>query len=426
MRARWLAAAIVIGLALRLGFALGYWVGRPLTLDEQEYLLLAHNLAAGRGFSYVSPVSGQIEGRHVGRAPLYPMFLAGLASVVPGSAIRGPGLPTSVPTDVKVAQSLLGGVLIWLIAAWAFRVSGGGVRGERASIAAALVAAAYPPLVSMGGYALSESLYAPLALAAAWLVDRAVAAPRASRALGLALGGGVVAGLATLTRPAILIFIALAGAWMVLRRRPAIAACLALGAVLVVAPWTARNEAVYGRFVLVASEGGVTFWTGNNRLARGEGDLAANLEMKQAALAIERAHAGASPEALEGVFYRAALDDIRADPVGWLQLLARKAFYTVVPAGPSYALHSRRFVVASAGSYVLLLPFAAAGAWRLRRAERQPAALWLLAAASILVCLVFFPQERFRIPVIDPVLIVCAAALVPARADAAGGIPGRR
>jgi hypothetical protein len=35
----------------------------------------------------------------------------------------------------------------------------------------------------------------------------------------------------------------------------------------------------------------------------------------------------------------------------------------------------------------------------------------LLAASSILVGLVFFPQERFRMPVIDPVLIVSAAAL---------------
>jgi hypothetical protein len=44
--------------------------------------------------------------------------------------------------------------------------------------------------------------------------------------------------------------------------------------------------------------------------------------------------------------------------------------------------------------------------------------LLLLGAASVLMCLVFFPQERFRIPVIDPVLIVCAAALA-ARARAA-------
>jgi hypothetical protein len=38
-------------------------------------------------------------------------------------------------------------------------------------------------------------------------------------------------------------------------------------------------------------------------------------------------------------------------------------------------------------------------------------ALALLAGSALLVCLVFFPQERFRIPVIDPTLIVCASGL---------------
>jgi CHASE2 domain-containing sensor protein len=45
-----------------------------------------------------------------------------------------------------------------------------------------------------------------------------------------------------------------------------------------------------------------------------------------------------------------------------------------------------------------------------RRGER-PTALLLLAASSLLVCVIFFPQERFRIPVIDPALIVCAAGI---------------
>jgi 4-amino-4-deoxy-L-arabinose transferase-like glycosyltransferase len=454
MRGRWLAGAILLGLALRLGFGLGYWVGKPLTL------LLAHNLAAGRGFSYASPASGQVEGRHVGRAPLYPVFLAALAVAVPGSAMRADRIPESVPAEVKVAQALLGCALIWLVGRWASRVVGDGPGGDRAAAAAAVLAAVYPPLVWIGSYVLSESLYAVLALLAAWLVDRAVASSavaagspgaavatrgvaaglrgvaavfcsvaaglQALRAPAVAFAGGIVTGLATLTRPAILIFLALAAAWLVARRRPMLAAALAVGAMVAVAPWTARNQAVHGRFVLVASEGGVTFWTGNNRLARGEGDLAANPGMKPAALAIERAHADESPEALEGVFYRAAFDDIRDEPGRWLTLLARKAFYTVVPVGPSYMLHSRRFIVASAASYLLVLPFAAAGAWRLRLAAGQPMALWLLAAASVLVCLIFFPQERFRIPVIDPVLIVCAAACVPAGAAAAGDLAGRR
>ena len=40
----------------------------------------------------------------------------------------------------------------------------------------------------------------------------------------------------------------------------------------------------------------------------------------------------------------------------------------------------------------------------------MPVPLLLLAASSLVVCLVFFPQERFRIPVVDPTLLVAAAS----------------
>ena len=42
-----------------------------------------------------------------------------------------------------------------------------------------------------------------------------------------------------------------------------------------------------------------------------------------------------------------------------------------------------------------------------------------LVASAVAVCLVFFAQERFRIPVIDPALAVGAGALSPARRKAA-------
>ena len=117
-----------------------------------------------------------------------------------------------------------------------------------------------------------------------------------------------------------------------------------------------------------------------------------------------------SAEALEPLYYRDALQWIRSDPGAWLRLLARKAFYTVVPAGPSYAVHSTKYVVASVAAYLLVLPAAVAGAWRWRNSGRAgPVPLWLMAASTIVAGLVFFPQERFRIPVIDPALIVTAA-----------------
>jgi hypothetical protein len=207
-----------------------------------------------------------------------------------------------------------------------------------------------------------------------------------------------------------LFFLPLAAVWLLWRRRPALAAALIAGALVVVLPWTARNARVFGRFVLVASEGGVTFWTGNHALARGEGDMAANPDIKRAELEFRQARPGLTAEQLEPLYYRDALSYITNHPVWWLTLLAKKAFYTVVPTGPSYALHSSRYRVTSVVSYIIVLVFALAGARAFGPGRRRPAALFVLAASAVLVCLVFFPQERFRIPVIDPTLIVCAGA----------------
>jgi hypothetical protein len=230
----------------------------------------------------------------------------------------------------------------------------------------------------------------------------------------------VLTAAAALTRPMMVLFVPLGAVWLAWRSGIARGALFVATAIVCIVPWTIRNHHVYGRWIAIASEGGVTFWTGNHPLARGDGDLAANPQLKAAELAFRDAHPGLTPEQLEPLYYRDALEWIRANPGAWLALVGRKAFYTIVPAGPSYALHSARYRIASAAPYLLLLPFAAAGAWRWRAAARvgaggaSPAPLWLMAAATVAAGLIFFPQERFRLPVIDPALIVTASLITAA------------
>ena len=86
-----LAAAVAVGLALRLAFALGYWTHEPLTRDEREYLSLARSLAAGRGLVYDDAMlSGPVQ--PFGRAPGYPAFLA----LVGGGTSSRDDVPASV------------------------------------------------------------------------------------------------------------------------------------------------------------------------------------------------------------------------------------------------------------------------------------------------------------------------------------------
>jgi len=392
---RGLALAAAAGLLLRLAFGLVYWVGEPLTRDEREYLSLARSLAAGHGFTYDESLrAGPVE--PFARAPGYPVFLA---------LVGGGRTETSdVPLAVKIAQAIIGAGGVLFVGALSGRLA-----GSRGATAAAWIAACYPPLVAISARAFSEALYWPLGLAAAWLISSA-AATSGSRAAWTAAVGGIVTGGCTLVRPAMIVFVALGAIWLLWRRWPRRAVMFLLGVALIVAPWTVRNYEREGRLVIVASEGGVTFWTGNHPLARGDGDLAANPDLKRASQALKAAHPDLSEAQMEPVYYREALEWIRAHPIDWLALEGRKLFYLIVPAGPSYLLHSWRYYAASAGSYLLILPIAVLGFVRLGTARGRAPGLWLLAGSAIVTCLVFFPQERFRIPVIDPVLIVCAGA----------------
>lgn len=446
---RAVSAAVAVGLLLRLAFGLGYWTGKPLTHDEREYLTLAANVAQGRGFATELPgeaasaaaaadggapsadvSAAAVQGRpapplraaaptsnvqRFGRAPGYPIFLAPLTWL--DADLRAGRLPAEVPAAVKIVQALLGAAGMLLLAGLVRRVA-----GERAATAAAWLAALFPPLVWLPAYAFSEQLYSVIALATAAWLGRVTDGPRRVEATAAATRAVVLAGLAAgagaLTRPAMLFFLPLAAAlllWRARDRRLGLrrAALFVAVAVMAIAPWTVRNAVVYQRFVLIASEGGVTFWTGNHREAIGEGDLAANPHLKLRNLEFRARHPGLSEEALEPLYYREALGFIAADPLWWLGLEARKFWYTWVPVGPSYRLHAPRYFWATALSLLVLMPAAAAGFVR-APAGTRPAALFTLAASTVLVALVFFPQERFRLPVMDPAL-VAAAALGAAR-----------
>jgi 4-amino-4-deoxy-L-arabinose transferase-like glycosyltransferase len=385
-----------VGLSARLAFGLGYWVNENLNRDEIEYLSLARSLAAGRGLVYDEHVlKGPVE--PFGRAPGYPAFLA----LVGG----GTGSEERVPASVKIAQSVVGAAGVVLIALAAFRIG-----GRRPAMAAAAIAAVHPPLVWVSGYAFSEAVFWPVGLGLALLVSRTLDEPRATM-WKWALLCGVVAGGATLLRAATLLFVPLAGGWFAWKRKPAALASFALGLALVLGPWTARNVAHHGRFVIVASDGGVTFWTGNNPLAIGEGDMAANPHLKVANRELRARHPGLTEEQMEPIYFRESLTWMREHPVDWLVLMMKKVFYLVVPIGPSYTLHSPRYYGASVVSLGLLLPLAVLGLWRLGPGRGRLVGMWLLAAAAVATCLVFFPQERFRIPVLDPALILCASGV---------------
>jgi hypothetical protein len=313
-----------------------------------------------------------------------------------------------VPTPVKVAQSIVGVVAVLLIGLIARRAA-----GQRAGAIATWIAAVYPPLVWSCAYLLSETLYTALAFAVVLLLSDAFDEGRSNG--WQVCTAGIVAGAALLTREAMLFFLVVGALWLVARRRWSLVGALLAGVLVIMLPWTVRNARVHGGFVVGSPHGGVTFWTGNNEAARGEGDMAANPVLRRMSREIEAANPGLSAREVDGLYYRKALEFVTGHPLAWLWLETRKVFYTIVPIGPSYRLHSPLYFGASVVSYLGVLPFAVAGLLRLVRRDRPPIALLLMALSSVLLSLALFPQERFRIPVIDPALIVCAASWWPLR-----------
>ncbi len=398
---RFIGVAIATGLLLRLTFGLAYWVDKPMTHDEHEYLTLAHSLKTGLGFRYPEPPPPTLAQQRFSRAPGYPFFLAVL-----GEPRAAPPDFGASPRAVKIAQSVVGAIGVLLIGLLAWRTA-----GPTAGWIAAGIGAVYPPLVWIAGYVLTEPVYSVLSLTAVLLMTSALDERhhtkwRRLRRMGIC---GAVVGLGALTHPAMMTFLGIAAVWISIRCDWRLAAALVLGAVLVITPWTVRNINEHGRLVIVAASGGMNFWIGNHPLSAGDGDMAANPQVGRANAEFRRDRAGLTEAELEPLYYRAAIDNIANDPLGWIGLLLRKFFFLWIPIGPSYALHSTRYLLASVVSYGLVLPFAVAGVVRCARAGAVPVGLWLLASSTIVTSLVFFPQERFRIPVLDPTLIIFAA-----------------
>ena len=98
-----LVLAVGLGLAARLTFSLVYWVDRPLTVDQTEYLMLAESFVDGQGLVY------QDDESRLMRSAGYPVFIAAVFTVW-----------RSI-TAVKIAQSLLGALTVLLVAALAHR-----------------------------------------------------------------------------------------------------------------------------------------------------------------------------------------------------------------------------------------------------------------------------------------------------------------
>jgi 4-amino-4-deoxy-L-arabinose transferase-like glycosyltransferase len=217
-----------LAIALRLVFILSI-TAAPLETDARDYDTLGWQLAQGKGYT-------DSDGEPTAyRPPVYPVVI-GLIYFVAGHD----------PVWVRWVQAFIGAwtcVLVYLLTRRVFK------NGTPAG----LMAAMYPPLIVSTVEILTETLFTFLLLAAVYLVV-------SKNGKWWRITSGFTLGLALLTRPMAVFFIPFLGYWMFAKGARKDLAFVALGFVLVMTPWAARNYARLGAFVPFANVGGLALY----------------------------------------------------------------------------------------------------------------------------------------------------------------------
>ena len=239
-----LGATFAVAFALRAAWAFG--LGEPLQYNH-PYQYLSKALWLAERPDALAVILNYDNWRvHYDRwtaAPLYYLFLCGIFRLM------GPSL-----VWVRLIQCALGGLAAVSVARIGARISG--ARGRWAGIAFAL----HLPLIQICATTLTEALYVPLMVLAFDLLLRSPSRANALRA-------GLIHGLAALTRSVSSAFFAVIAFWLLvkegLRRGTPRVALLALGGMLMILPWTARNYFLLDEPILIETLAWENLWYAN-------------------------------------------------------------------------------------------------------------------------------------------------------------------
>jgi hypothetical protein len=407
-----LAVVVIVGLALRVAWVL--WASREpqgLFYDPTRYLGYARQIADGHGM--VESLTGDPTAYY---PPGYPWFL-GIVTWLSRPFTDEPWLVAGL------VQAVLGAASIALVASVAKRLA-----GPVAALLGAVVFALYPNLIFHTGALLGETLYNFLFLAFLALI--------LSRPWDVGFGTwrvfgcGVLLGLAVMVRPISLAIVpVVALCWWAARKDHRVAArwsvVLVLGVLACIVPWTVRNEVRMHAFVPLSTNTGDNLCIGHADGANGAFAPRKECETEYRFLDGLSAELG-SDKAKQRIAFRGMVDNIEREP--WLTW--RRFYFMWIRDGDHDALiavqsyRQDRWMDATTEARLLALAdwvywlVAVAGVVGLvQLARRREAEANLLVASAVMTAIVpllFFGDQRFKVPVI-PLLIIAAACLADGR-----------
>jgi 4-amino-4-deoxy-L-arabinose transferase-like glycosyltransferase len=366
-------------------------------MDSAYHDAWARKIAAGEPFD-----SGVFF-----RAPLYPWFLAALYKITHINFMA-----------VRLIQGGIGALscgLVYLIGLRAF--------GRPVAIAAALAAASYWTIIYFDAELLLPNLLVLLNLLLVLALMRV--ATRAT-ALNLLLAG-LALGVSAIARPNILLLAPPAAIWILLllpRWKPALKGVVifTLAVLVPIAPVSLRNLVQGGDRVLIASQGGINFYIGNNAQADGMHVYVPGLSLStediyhgSAMLAEQETGRSLRPSQVSAHYFGKALDEMTRHPQAAAGLMLAKLGYfwthrEILNNKQLYTLTERytpmiRYLPLG---FWIVGPLGLMGLVACRGRGRELFPLWGFVVFYMLSVVLFFVTARFRIPVV-PVLIILGA-----------------
>ena len=404
----WLcASALSVALLIRVAVVATSHRSYVPVLDSADFNRIAASIASGHGFGQTVVPGG--HGPSAFRTPLYPAIL-GLVYAVFGTHLLAARLVTAFISTVAVASI---GALAWRLA------------GRRVGFVALCVAAIYPPLI-LAGYGLNyEVLYIALECLALLAFVEWRRQPQRLRFL---VAGGLLTGLTVLCRETGVLL--LVPAWLLiitaLRKgpRPNLAKSLAvvsICAVLVVAPWTIRNEVRLHAFIPVSDSPGEALAGEYNASTA---DDSANLgrwivptsDPHDLAL-VERIGASWTEVQFTSTLEKAGVKYLEHHPGelpkvvagNTVRLFSLRGFRDSSFYAPLIGWSIRFSKVADIGFWIVAL-LAAVGVVT-RRFRPVPAAIWIFPILVYLTLVFTVSIEQYRAP-LDPFFILLASLTI--------------
>jgi tetratricopeptide (TPR) repeat protein len=359
-----------------------------------------------------SIASGDLIGQGVFfRAPFYPYFLGIIYKIFGHDLFLA-----------RLIQHLIGSfsvILIYLLARKLF--------DRRVAVIAGLLAATYWILIYFEGELLLDCLLVFLGTFLLLQLYRAADRPT----FWNWFLAGIVLGLFAITRPNILAFVPFILLWLLIyfRKDKSRLVCLkywlyvGIGSALIIFPITLRNYIVGKDLVLVASQGGINFFIGNNPYSDGTSAVVPGLGddwdyADAVVLAEQELGKRLKPSEASNYFYKRGWDFILNEPGKSIPLLWKKFYlfwnkFEVSNNQNTYFFfrYSRLLKILPTGFW-LVGPLAILGMIYSLRRFRKYSLLFFYVFSYMLTVVFFFVADRFRLPVLPPLIIFASLALI--------------